>query len=405
MKVATTVLLFALSAIAAPAQQQVTVLQGARIHTTRGPILENGVLVIASGKVQAVGDARTPIPAGALIIDCSGRVITPGLVDAATTLGVDRNDANEQGDEVTPHLRILDAVDPADPSFARARRRGVTTVQVSPGNRNVIGGLGAVLKTHGATVADMLVRDASCLRLTLGSEPGSGNRAIRGGVPSSIFYRRPTTRMGTIFAARKAFYDAIAYRDEKTAGPPGEGKSDPGKEVLLQAIDGKLQVRTTARAEQDIRTALRLAAEFGYRTVLEEATEAWRAVDAVAEAKVTLVFGAPSAQSGHGDGAEVRLHTLNLLANEHVPFAIATGSHVGALALIDEATFAIRNGLAPDVALAAITSVPAEVLGVADRVGSLAPGLDADIVLWTGDPFDPTTTAQAVYVNGVEVTR
>jgi imidazolonepropionase-like amidohydrolase len=404
MKRAACTIAAALLAVAAPAQDRVTVLQGARLHTGQGQLIDNAVLVFAGGKVQTVGDARTPLPAGAQVIDAGGRVVTPGLVDAATTLGVRVNDANEQGSEVTPHLRIVDAVNPADKAFARARRRGVTTVQVSPGNRNVIGGLGAVLKTHGATVADMLLRDASCLRVTLGTEPGSGNRAIRGGVPSSIYYRRPTTRMGVVWAVREAFYEALAYRDQKTVRD-ANGHTDPALEVLLQAIDGNLQVRTTARAEQDIRTALRLAGEFGYRPVLEEATEAWRAVDAVAQAKVTLVFGAPSALAGHGDDAQARLHTLNVLAAEKVPFAIATGSHVGADDLLREAMFAVRNGLDPQVALAAITRVPAEVLGVADRVGALAPGRDADFVVWSGDPFDPTTTAQAVYIDGAEVTR
>ena len=133
-------------------------------------------------------------------------------------LGVSERDQNEQGDEITPQMRILDAIEPYDKAFARARRSGVTTVQVSPGNRNVIGGLGAVLKTVGQSVADMLLREDSCLRVAMGSEPSSGNRAIRGGTPDSIYYRRPTTRMGVVWEVRKAFYDAQAYREEKTVG-------------------------------------------------------------------------------------------------------------------------------------------------------------------------------------------
>jgi imidazolonepropionase-like amidohydrolase len=172
--------------------------------------------------------------------------------------------------------------------------------------------------------------------------------------------------------------------------------------VLVRARDGKLQVRTTARAEQDIRTALRLAEEFGYQTVLEEATEAYQVADVLAQSKVKVVFGAPSASSD-ADGAEPRLHTLLLLAKSEVPFAIASGSRVGTPDLAREAMFAIRNGLPREVALAATTLVPSQILGVDGRVGSLEAGKDADLVVWTGEPFDPLTTARAVYVGGVEV--
>ncbi len=393
----------ALLTATARAQEKATVLKGATVYPVAAAPIENGIVVIAGGVIQAVGGPDTAAPDGAVVVDCSGKVITPGLVDAATTLGVTRNDANEQGDEVTPHMRILDAINPADKRFRRTRESGVTTVQINPGNRNVIGGLGAVLKTHGDTVADMLVRDESCLRMTMGSEPGSGNRAIRGGTPNSIYYRRPTTRMGVVWEVRKAFYDARAYREEKTVnaagGPPIE---DPGMEVLLRALDRKVQVRTTARAEQDIRTALRLAAEFGYETVLEEATEAYQVADMLAAAQVKVVFGAPSAESA-GDGARPKRHTLNLLAESSVPFAIATGSQVGSLSLAQEAMFAVRNGLSPTQALVAVTLIPADILGVADRIGSLEQGKDADVVVWSGDPFNPVTVVESVYVNGVEV--
>ena len=385
------------------AQESVTVLTGAKVYPVAQPAIEDGVVVLAGGVIQVVGDRETIVPADATVIDCSGLVITPGLVDAATTLGVTKNDANEQSDEVTPHMHILDAIDPGDKAFGRALHAGGTTVQISPGNRNVIGGLGAVLKTAGDTVADMLMRDESCLRVTMGSEPGSGNRAIRGGTPTGLYYRRPTTRMGVVWELRKAMYDARAYREEKTLGEADNPVlEDPGMEVLLRALDKKLQVRTTARAEQDIRTALRLADEFGYDTVLEEVTEAYQVADILAEANVKVIFGAPSSEHD-SDSAEPRWHTLNLLSELSGPFAIASGSRVGAQDLAREAMFAMRHGLDRDRALASVTLVPAEILGVADRVGSLAAGKDADLVIWTGEPFGALTTVKSVYVAGEEV--
>ena len=394
-----------LTATAQDAAEGVVVLQGARIHPVSADPIDDGIVVISGGKIVAAGGADTPIPAGARILDCAGAVITPGLVDAGTTLGVARNDLNEQGEEVTPQVRIVDAIDPASDDFVEARRHGVTTAQINPGNRNVIGGLGAVVKTAGDTVGEMLVRDDSGLRLTMGGEPSSGNRAIRGGTPVGIYYRRPTTRMGVVWEARKAFYDAMAYMEQKTDpnAPPEAQRADPAMEILSQALKKELIVRTTARAEQDIRTALRLAEEFGYRTLVEEATEAWRVIDELVEAGVTVLLSAPSRMNAP-DGADVRYHTVRLLAERGVPFAICTGADGGTLPLVQEAMFAVRYGLDPDTALAAVTLRAAEILGIDDRVGSLRAGRDADLVIWTGDPFDPTTRVRAVYVGGREVT-
>lgn len=395
-----------LAGAALTAQERTLALRGATVHTGAGRVIDDGVVVLAGGRIQTVGEAGTAIPDGAEVLDIGGRVVTPGLIDAGATYGVPDDDANEQGGEVTPHMRILDAVDPADDGFRRALRQGVTAVHLTPGNRNVIGGLGAVLRTHGATVAEMLVRDETGLRLALGSEPSRGNRAIRGGTPSSMYYRRPTTRMGVVWKVRKAFYDAQEYA-QRTVDPENATAADPGLEVLVRALNRKLLVHTTARAEQDIRTALRLAEEFGYQPVLDEAVEAWRVPDEIAKAGVTVLFGAPSATdiagSGSRDGTEVRLHTLVLLAERGVPFAIQTGSHPGALSLVREATFAVRHGLSPEQALEAITAVPARVLKVDDRIGTLEPGKDADLVLWSGAPFDPTSRVEAVYIGGERV--
>jgi imidazolonepropionase-like amidohydrolase len=237
----------------------------------------------------------------------------------------------------------------------------------------------------------------------MGSEPSQNNRAIRGGNIDSMYYRRPTTRMGVVWTARKAFYDAKAYQ-ETLAGNP---KADPGMQVLTRVLKGELLVFTTARAEQDIRTALRLMDEFGYKTAIEEAQEAWRVVDELVAAKVWVLVGAPSADrvlgSGAGDAADPRFHTLRLLHERGVPFVITTGSNAQALDLVREATVAVRHGLPALAALDAVTIQPARLLSVQDRIGSLSAGKDADFVVWSSNPFDPTARAEAVYVNGTRV--
>jgi imidazolonepropionase-like amidohydrolase len=372
---------------AALAQEQVTVYQGARILPGAGPAVENGVLIVAGGRVQAIGGPSTAIPEGAVLNDVSGRTITPGLIDAGAQLGASPNDRNEQGQEVTPHMRILDAFDPSDRALVRARRGGVTAAHVTPGNRNVIGGLGAVIKTWGPSPAAMLLKDAAGLRIAMGGEPSMGNRAIRGGAVDSMYYRRPTTRMGVVWEVRKAFYDAKAYQEQTLAGA---AQQDPGMDVLVRALKGDLLVFTTARAEQDIRTALRLSDEFGYRTAVEEATEAWRVPDELLRAKTWVLLGCPSADrvggTGASDSADPRFHTVRVLHDKGVPFVITTGSNTQALDLVREAMFAVRHGLPPEAALEAVTSRPARLLGVDDRIGTLAPGKD-----------------EAVHVNGIRV--
>lgn len=381
---------------------------GARILPIADEPIERGAILLRDGKIEAIYTqmADAPIDGEDLdVIDVTGRWITPGLVDANTTLGLSNSDANEQGDEVTPQLSVLDAIDPADPEFRRAALAGTTTVQINPGNRNVFGGRGAIVKTAGGTIARMVVRDESGVRMVLGREPGIGNTTFAGS--ARAFFRRPTTRMGVIWEARKAFYDAAAYRETATDGQPQE--RDRAMETLVRALDGELTVRSTARAEQDIRTALRLAEEFGYSTLVDEGTEAWRVLDELAATDTKVLFSAPSAASvsgmGASDGAEPRWGTLPLFAERGIGFAICTGSDPTGLPLVQEAMFAVRYGLDRDRALTAVTLDAARILGIEDRVGSLTPGRDADLVVWSGDPFSPTSRAESVYIDGRRISR
>jgi imidazolonepropionase-like amidohydrolase len=386
----------------AAAQEKATVYRGARILPAGAPAIDQGVLIVAGGKIQAVGGSATPIPDGAVLVDCTGKTITPGLIDVSFRGGAAPNDLNEQSTEVTPQLRVLDSLDPEDPSFAHARQAGVTAVQVMPGTRNVIGGLGCVVKTFGSDPAAMVLKEDSGLRLVMGTEPSMGNRAIRGGNVDSMYYRRPTSRMGVVWEARKAFYEAKeAMQRTIGAAPPA---ANPGREVLMRALQGKLTVFTTARSEQDIRTALRLAHEFGYQTVIDEAQDAHFVIDELAQAKVTVLLGAPSATSvagtAGGDGSDPRYATIGLLARRGVPFVITTGSNLASLDLVREAMFAVRAGLSPAQALDAVTILPARLLGLDARIGSLAAGKDADFVLWSHDPLDPAATAVSVHIDG-----
>ena len=392
-----------LAATAATAQD-VTAYTNARILPGGRPALSNGTLVVSGGKVLAIGGADdVEVPEGATQVDCAGKTITPGLIDASFQLSASFTDLNEQSEEVTPHMRALDAIDPEDAALMRAREAGVTTVHVMPGTRNVISGLGCAIKTFGTSPSKMVLEREASMRLVMGSEPSLGNRAIRGGRVDSIYYRRPTTRMGVVWAARQAFYKA----QEENTIDGGDPTPSPGIEVLKRVLSGNLTAYTTARSEQDIRTALRLAEEFGYRTVIDDAQDAHYVIEELANAKVTVLLGAPSAERVSGtaarDGADPRGATVTRLAEGKVPFVITTGTNPEALDLVREAMFAARNGISPRLALDAVTILPARLLGIDERVGSLAVGKDADFVVWSQDPLHPATTPVSVHINGLPV--
>jgi len=397
-----------LLAAAASAQETVTAYTNATLMPGGKPAISNATMVVSGGKVLAIGGADLKVPEGAKVVDCGGKTITPGLIDASFRSASNQQDLNEQSEEVTPHLRILDNLDPKSPLFERARNHGVTTVHVMPGTRNVIGGLGCVIKTHGDDPKSMVIKEDASLRIVMGAEPSMSNRAIRGGRVNSIYYRRPTTRMGVIWTVRRAFYDAQEQLT-KTQGAPDGAPASPGLEVLTQVLQGKLTAVTTARSEQDLRTALRIAEEFGYETVIDEAQDAYMVADELAAKRAVVMLGAPSAESVSGsagsDGASPRSGTVAVLAAKGIRFVITTGTNRAALPLIREAMFAHRFGLGPQQALDAITIEPAKLLGLDDRIGSLAAGKDADFVIWSHDPLDPAAVAESVHINGKSVSQ
>jgi imidazolonepropionase-like amidohydrolase len=385
-----------LCAFALPAQQAPVVLQNATVFTGSGPATTNGYVVFQGGRITALGSGEAKVP-GARVIDVQGAWITPGLVDPNTSLGLPSAHENEESDEITPQIQILDAVDPESSDFVDALENGVTTVYVAPGGNNVFGGLGVVLKSAGDGLRSRIVKRESGLKVTIGDRAFRTNRAPRFGTPVSLYSRRPTTRMGSIWEVRNAFYKAM----KRGSGEQVNMREDK-LVVLRRALDKKLKVRMTAGQEHDIRTVLRLAAEFDLDVVLDGGSEAYYVLDYISAAKIPVVLTPPSLNSD-GEGSRLQLDTAALLAKRGVPLALQTGQGTGALALVHEAAFAVRHGLPREVALAAITSVPARVLGVDDRVGTLAKDRDADIVVWSGHPLRSTTRVQHVFVEGRQV--
>jgi imidazolonepropionase-like amidohydrolase len=387
----------------------------ATIWTGTRTEIADGTLVIENGKILAVGTGLDT--SGMTVVDCDGRHLLPGFVDPHTHTGVwgegarDDYDGNEVSEAITPYTRALDAIYPEDIGFADARRGGVTTLGISHGSANPVGGQLSVVKSYGLVADDMVIKQPAGVKMALGENPKRvGER----------YKRAPNSRMGVAYLARKAFYEAIEYRkdwdhhralaaaeamkDEAERKPLREPKLDLGKEMLLQVLDRKIPVRNHAHRMDDIRTAIRLADEFGYRLVIEHATEAYRIADEVASHDVMLAIGPLFGDRSKREVNRATPANVGIMVERGCTVAIMTDSPFNPIHnLRDLAIFAIRDGLDPDRALETITINGARILGVDERVGTLEPGKDADLVILNGDPWDARVMVEATYIDGRNV--
>jgi imidazolonepropionase-like amidohydrolase len=385
-------------AVSILADDAVLAIKARKILPISGEPIQNGVILIREGKIAAVGP-KVKIPDGASVIDAADRVVMPGLVDARAQPPV-RGDSNEQSQEITPDFRIARAVDPQSKELKRRLQTGTTTLYVPPGGNNLIAGFGAVLKPRGDTASEMILRDEAALHLTMGSDSTQGNRSARRGRPDSFYYRRPTTRMAVAWMLRKGFLDAQQYARS-------HDRRDPVMEVLAAALQKEIPLRVTVRRAIDIRTAFRIADEYGLRIILDECTEGYKVADLIAEKQAPVVLGPfyfyPRTPSQYREGEEVNWNNAGILAKSGVQVALASGAESQTGSLLSVAMFAVRHGMPRDKALQGVTLTAAEVLGVADRVGSLDKGKDADILILNGDPLDPTSRIQRVILKGQTV--
>lgn len=364
---------------------EVLVIRNARIFPVCGPPIDHGTILIEGGRIRAVGGGIA-IPPGARVVDATGLAVMPGIVDANARFGV-RGSGNEESSEVTPEARVARLINARSPEFQRALQSGVTSACVTPGSANVVGGLCAVVKTVRRDGRTALLRDGVALRAALGADTYSGNSSFRffgfGEGLTSIYLRRPNSRMAAVWELRKALYEAKRYGS------------------LARVLAGELPLRLHAVIENDIRAALTIADEFGLsRVVIDQGTEAYRLAGELARRKVPVVLG--PFENPHGlpsESAEVCLNSAGLLAAKGVRVAFGSnGANPGEL--LSWVALAVRHGMNPETALRAITLEAAAVAGVDDRVGSLEPGKDADLLVLSGEPWQVTTRILKVVVDG-----
>ena len=383
---------------AARGQADITAIKAGKILTISGDPITDGVILVENGRIAEIG-AEIEIPENASIIDASQKVVMPGLVDASAVPPV-RGDLNEQSSEITPALRISSALDPRSKVLKRIVQTGVTTLYVSPGWRNVIGGLGVVIKPTGKTTEEMIIKDDAALTVVMGLDPIYGNRIPWREPPTNFYYRRPTTRMAIIWMLRKSLFDAQQYATSKK-------EEDPGLQILCSALEDEVPIRLNVRRAINIRTALKLAEEHDLKLILDECTEGYKVAEEIAQKNVPVVLGPfyyyPGSSSQYREGREVNWNNAGILAKAGVKVALASGAQAQPINLLTAATFAVRHGMSRDKALKAITVTPAEILGIADKVGSLEKGKDADILILSGDPLKVTTRIERVILNGKTV--
>ena len=360
-----------------------------------------GWVLLADGRIADMGEG-TP-PACADVLDGEGGVLTPGLIDIHSHLGLYEDglgfegaDGNEDTDPVTPHLRAIDGINPMDRGFREAREAGVTTVAVSPGSANPIGGQIALIKTAGRRVDDMVLKAPLAIKFALGENP------------KSVYHDKdqaPVTRMATAALIREELYKAKEYFSRKARAEDDPEQDDPDYdcklEALLPLLWGKAEAHFHAHRADDIFTALRIAKEFGLRAVIIHGTEAHLVADLLAEERVPVVCGPFMTDRSKPELRHLTDEAPGILCRAGIPIAITVDHPEIPLRLLPMALMlAVRAGMDRTDALRAVTSVPARIAGMQDRIGSLRVGLDADCVLWNGDPLDLANQVQAVFVNG-----
>ena len=392
-------------------QENPIVLRGGRLVTVSQDVIEEGILLVRGGVIEAVG-REVPIPDDARIIDVMGKVVLPGFIDGFTHLGTAElasfgADDDEATDVLTPHLRITDALNPDNRFIARAKESGTTTVLSAPGEGNLMTGQSALIRLTGSTAEDMTVVFPVAVHVTLGEAP-----KLRYGTKGSM----PMTRMGAAALLRQTFIDAIAYADkideyeekaarhERSKGKDDSGPVPPDTDFKLQAlvpvVRGDLPLMVSADRYDDILTALRIGAEFGLKLILNHGAEAYRLAETLSSKNIPVIVGPLAYRDLKLEAMKSTRETAALLSKGGVKIAFQTGSIQNVSSLLAEARLALANGLPYEEALKALTLYPAQIFGVEERLGSIEPGKSATLVVLDKDPLHHLAQVEMVLISG-----
>lgn len=383
-------------------------IKNARIISMAGFNYEKGYILVDGGKIKEVGsgeaDAGGEFPDKAVIVDAGGKYVLPGLIDAhchiglwEDSVGFEGDDGNEMTDPVTPQLRAIDGIYHVDRAFTEARENGVTTVVTGPGSANVIGGQFAALKTWGRRVEEMILKEPVAMKVAFGENP------------KTVYNERkqtPMTRMATAAILRENLTKAREYKQQLEDYYRDSEKNDKPDydikmEALLKVLRKEIPIKAHAHRADDILTALRIAREFDINLTIEHCTEGHLIKDILAAEGVPAITGPLLTDRSKIELRNQSLKNPGILSREGVLVAIMTDHPcVPIQYLCLCAAMAVKEGMDEEEALKAITINAAHINGIADRVGSLEAGKDADIVVFDGDPLDLRSRVVMTIIDG-----
>lgn len=354
-------------------------------------VIKNGYIEIKDKKIASIGNMADAPEADVEVIDAGGRLVTPGLVDAHSHIGMwedgltfEGDDGNEDTEPITPHLRAIDGINPLDAAFSEALNAGITTVVTGPGSANPIGGQAAALKTRGRRVDDMIIKAPVGMKIALGENPKTTYNDKS---------RSPVTRMATASLIREALREALDYKtalEKYGADPENEDKPDFDikSEALLPVLRREIPLHAHAHRADDIFTAIRIAREFDLDLILVHCTEGHLIADELAREGFPVLSGPILTDRSKPELKNQTEASAGMMERADIDVSIITDHPETPEKFLPLcAAVAAKYGMSKDGALRAITINPARACGIDDRVGSLEPGKDGDLVIWDGDPL------------------
>ncbi len=374
-------------------------IQNGHIKTMAGTEYENGCILLGDDGVIAEIGESIAAPEGAYVIDAEGRLVTPGCVDAHCHIGLheqavrwEGSDVNEKGDPITPQMRAIDAIRPHDEMFENAVSHGVTCGVTGPGSANVIGGTFAAIKLWGESVDEMIVKEPVAMKCAFGENPK--------GAYGNTLKKMPSTRMGNAAMLRETLFKAREYLEAKNSDKPP--KFDMKMEAMLPVMRKEIPLKAHAHRADDILTAIRIAKEFDLKLTLDHCTEGWLVADILGKEGYPAFVGPTLGSKSKIELAGKSFKTAAVLYEAGVNISIITDSPVVPSQYLPmSAGLHVAEGLPYEEAWKAITINPAVACDIADRVGSLEVGKDADVVIWTDDPLKVVgARAYVTVING-----
>jgi imidazolonepropionase-like amidohydrolase len=391
-----------LCASTAQAQDRPQAFTGATIIPISGPVVADGVLVVHRGRIVGIGaKGSTTIPADAQVHDASGRFVMPGLVDTHSHIG--GGAGADASAPIQPDVRILDSINVRDPGLQRAQAGGITTVNVMPGSGHLLSGQTLYLKVKdGRVVDDLLIKDTQGV-IAGGIKMANGTNALRPGAPGPF----PGTRAKSAALVREQFVKAQDYREKvRRAGADASRRParDLAMEALVEALDGRRSVHFHTHRHDDILTALRLAAEFKFRVVLQHVSEAWKVAGEIARAKAPASIIMIDSPGGKLEATDVSFTNGAALERAGAMVGFHTDDYItDSRFFLRSAGLAVRAGMSRERALHAMTMAGATMLGLQTRIGTLEAGKDADFIVLSGDPLSVYSKVLETHVEGVKV--